>query len=207
MGCTVSALKDKGRTPFLIVNIDGSAKQSVLFYGHMDKQPFGDGWRTSPTDPVIEGGKLYGRGSSDDCYALYSAVLAVKACQAQGLPHPRVVITIEASEEGGDTDDLVYYMRTYKDSHIGQVDAIVCLDTSAFVQETLVVSSSLRGGFPFNLRVAVADENMHSGYSGIVPDPYLVALSLLQRVCNFETHEVISEFEVEIPSHRLAECH
>jgi len=132
-GCTVSALKDEGRTPFLIVNVEGSMKQSVLFYGHMDKQPFGDGWRTSPTDPVVEGGKLYGRGAADDCYALYSAVLAVKACQAQGLPHPRVVITIEGSEEGGDTEDLIYYMSKYKDSHIKHVDAIVCLDTSAFV--------------------------------------------------------------------------
>lgn len=46
----------------------------------MDKQPFGDGWTTNPTDPVIKEGLLYGRGSSDDGYAFFSAVLAVKAC-------------------------------------------------------------------------------------------------------------------------------
>jgi acetylornithine deacetylase/succinyl-diaminopimelate desuccinylase-like protein len=84
--CKISALKDEGRTPFLIIEIEATpaskSKNSVLFYVHMDKQPFGPGWKYDPTDPVVENGKLYGRGSSDDCYSLYSAVLAVKACQA-----------------------------------------------------------------------------------------------------------------------------
>jgi acetylornithine deacetylase/succinyl-diaminopimelate desuccinylase-like protein len=43
---------------------------------------------------------MYGRGSSDDGYAFFTAVLCVKACQDLGLKHPRVVITIEGSEEG-----------------------------------------------------------------------------------------------------------
>ena len=92
-----------------------TSDQAVLMYGHMDKQPFGEGWKYPPTEPVIEGGKMYGRGSSDDCYAFFSAILAVKACQENGIPHPRVVITIEGSEEGGTLDDLMHYMRTYKD--------------------------------------------------------------------------------------------
>ena len=49
-------------------------------YGHMDKQPFGEGWNTDPCDPVIKDGWLYGRGSSDDGYALLTAVTALKAC-------------------------------------------------------------------------------------------------------------------------------
>jgi len=52
----------------------------VLMYGHMDKQPFGGGWETDPCDPVIKDGRLYGRGSSDDGYALFTAVTAIKAC-------------------------------------------------------------------------------------------------------------------------------
>jgi hypothetical protein len=48
-------------------------------YGHMDKQPFGEGWTTDPCDPVIKDGKMWGRGSVDDGYALFSAVLAIKA--------------------------------------------------------------------------------------------------------------------------------
>ena len=80
----MKVLKEKGRTPFLIVKIDKfgktQSKEEVLMYGHMDKQPFGEGWETDPCDPVIKDGRLYGRGSSDDGYALFSAVTAIKAC-------------------------------------------------------------------------------------------------------------------------------
>ena len=78
-------------------------------YGPMDKQPFGDGWVTNPCDPVIKDGRLYGRGSSDDGYALFTAIMSVKACQQAGTSHPQVVITIEGSEEG-EIFDLVYYL-------------------------------------------------------------------------------------------------
>jgi acetylornithine deacetylase/succinyl-diaminopimelate desuccinylase-like protein len=104
-GCTITTLRDAGRTPFLIVNVEPSEPAAtretcVLMYGHMDKQPFGEGWTTDPCDPVIKDGKMWGRGSVDDGYALFSAVLAIKACQVNGLSHPRCVITIEGSEEG-----------------------------------------------------------------------------------------------------------
>ena len=87
-GLTIHPLTDEGHTPFLILDIAASnveTKANVLMYGHMDKQPFGDlaEWKHSPLEdqaPVIEGGKLWGRGSSDDCYAFYSAILAIKAC-------------------------------------------------------------------------------------------------------------------------------
>lgn len=53
-------------------------------YGHMDKQPFGEGWETDPCDPVIKEHdgkqKMFGRGSSDDGYSFFTAMLAIKAC-------------------------------------------------------------------------------------------------------------------------------
>lgn len=107
-GITIHQLADEGRSPFLIVDVAPSEEANqncVLLYGHMDKQPFGEGWDTDPCDPVIkpdEKGvlKLWGRGSSDDGYAFFSALLAIKACQEAGKSHPRCVITIEGSEEG-----------------------------------------------------------------------------------------------------------
>lgn len=54
---------------------------NVMLYGHLDKQPYGEGWREGlgPTTPVIEGNLMYGRGSSDDGYAPFACMLAVKA--------------------------------------------------------------------------------------------------------------------------------
>ena len=48
------------------------------------------GWDANkgPTKPVIENGKLYGRGGADDGYSTYSSMLAIKTCQEQGIPIP-----------------------------------------------------------------------------------------------------------------------
>lgn len=76
---------------------------NVMLYGHIDKQPHGDGWHDGlgATDPVIRGDLLFGRGSSDDGYAPFACMLAVKAAQVQGVPMPRVCLVIETEEESG----------------------------------------------------------------------------------------------------------
>ncbi len=38
---------------------------------------FGDGWDTDPCDPVIKDDRMYGRGSSDDGYAFFTALLSI----------------------------------------------------------------------------------------------------------------------------------
>jgi acetylornithine deacetylase/succinyl-diaminopimelate desuccinylase-like protein len=69
--------------------------------GHYDKQPHMEGWREGlgPTTPVVDNGKLYGRGAIDDGYAVYGAIASIKACQEFHLNHPRCIIIIEGDEE------------------------------------------------------------------------------------------------------------
>jgi acetylornithine deacetylase/succinyl-diaminopimelate desuccinylase-like protein len=52
-----------------------------MMYGHFDKQPHMEGWLPglSPINPVIKDGKLYGRGAADDGYAIFTAILSIKA--------------------------------------------------------------------------------------------------------------------------------
>lgn len=208
-GCTMHVLRDEGKTPFLIVKVepfgDTESKEQVLMYGHMDKQPFGDGWNTDPCDPVTIDGRLYGRGSSDDGYALFTAVTAIKACQALGKSHPRIVITIEGSEEG-ETDDLIHYLKTYKHL-LDDPSLVICLDSVAFTEDTVTITSSLRGCISFDLKASVAANNIHSGMGGgVCPNPYHILNCALMRVQDFKTQEVIEELQLkEIPPHRLAE--
>lgn len=56
-------------------------EKNIMIYGHLDKQPYDEAWDEglSPTEPVIRGTRLYGRGSHDDGYAAFSAMLSVKA--------------------------------------------------------------------------------------------------------------------------------
>lgn len=54
---------DKPR--YILIARVGSGKRILQFNGHYDVVEPGEGWKTNPFDPVIEGGKVYGRGASD----------------------------------------------------------------------------------------------------------------------------------------------
>ena len=101
------------RTPVLFFEIAPTkvdTGQTVLMYGHLDKQPEFNGWRNDlgPWTPKYEDGKLYGRGGADDGYAVYAAIAAVQALKTQNVPHPRIVGLIETCEECGSYDLLPY---------------------------------------------------------------------------------------------------
>jgi hypothetical protein len=60
---------------------------------------------------------------------------------------------------------------------------VVCLDSGAFTEETLTITSSLRGCVTFDLSVAVASNNLHSGIGGgICPNVHNIMNCLLMRV-------------------------
>ena len=58
-------------------------RKNIMMYGHLDKQPWFTGWDEglSPTNPVIRGDFMYGRGTSDDGYAPFACMMALKICQ------------------------------------------------------------------------------------------------------------------------------
>ena len=118
-GLTVEVHELPGRTPVILMEIPafgtGSNDDTVLLYGHLDKQPEMTGWRDDlgPWKPVIEGDRLYGRGGADDGYAAFASLLAIEAAQAGGMSHTRCVVLIEASEESG-SPDLPAYLEALR---------------------------------------------------------------------------------------------
>src|SRR5205823_11360281 len=86
-GLVVEIMRLPGRTPLLVFEVPGRGDRTVLLYGHLDKQPEMVGWRTDggPWTPIIENGKLYGRGGADDGYAIFAALSSIGALQAQGI--------------------------------------------------------------------------------------------------------------------------
>src|ERR1041384_3014306 len=88
----------------------GRAGDTVMLYGHLDKQPEMTGWRDGlgPWTPVIEGDKLFGRGGADDGYAMFASLTAINALHRDNVPHARCVVLIEACEESGSIDLPAY---------------------------------------------------------------------------------------------------
>lgn len=207
-GLELQVVRAEGRTPLLLMEIPGSGKGTVLLYGHLDKQPPMEGWRPElgPWTPVLQDGKLYGRGGADDGYGMFAALTAVKALKLDFVPCARCVIMIEACEESGSVD-LPYYVNALAD-RIGTPDLVVCLDSGCGDYERMWVTTSLRGVINATLSVSTLTEGVHSGAaSGIVPSSFRVLRRLLSRLEDENTGEVLpSGLRVEIPPDRLQQA-
>lgn len=207
-GATLSVERLPGRTPLILIEVPGATDDTVLLYGHLDKQPEMTGWDADkgPWTPLLAGDKLYGRGGADDGYAMFGALAALLALKDQNVPHARAVIVIEASEESG-SPDLPYYVDALAD-RIGEVSLVVCLDSGCGDYERLWVTTSLRGVIGGTLRVDVLEEGVHSGdASGVAPSSFRIMRKLLERIEDVDTGTVlVEELNVAIPSERIAQA-
>ena len=211
-GLTVDVHELRGRTPLIVMEIPaangGSNDDTVLLYGHLDKQPEMTGWREGlgPWTPVVEDGRLYGRGGADDGYSAFASLAAIEVAQATGMPHNRCVVLIEASEESG-SPDLPAHLVALRD-RIGTPSLVLCLDSGCLDDSHLWVTTSLRGLAACTLTVKILTEGVHSGEaSGIVPSSFRILRILLDRLEDSVTGRVLlPELHVDIPANRVKEA-
>lgn len=207
-GMQLEVVQLPGRTPLLFMEIPGKTDETVLLYGHMDKQPEMVGWSEGlgPWQPVLRGDRLYGRGGADDGYSTFASLAALEILADQGVAHARCVILIEGCEESG-SPDLPYYIDHLRD-RIGTPSLVVCLDSGAGNYEQLWCTTSLRGMIGGNLHVDVLREGVHSGAaSGIVPSSFRILRSLLSRLEDERTGEILPEWlYAEIPEQRVEQA-
>ncbi len=211
-GLTVDVLELPGRTPLIVAEVEafngGDPTDTVLLYGHLDKQPEMTGWRDDlgPWKPVVEGDRLYGRGGADDGYAAFASLLAIEAAQAAGFAHSRLIVLIEASEESG-SPDLPAYLDALRD-RLGSVTLVLCLDSECLDEERMWVTTSLRGIVAGVLRVDVLTEGVHSGSaSGVVPSSFRIVRQLLDRIEDSATGRLlVPELFVDVPADRLEQA-
>ena len=210
-GLTLEIVRLPGRTPVLFFEVAATRAanpQTVLMYGHLDKQPEFSGWRADlgPWTPKYEDGKLYGRGGADDGYAVYASIAAVQALKAQKVAHPRIVGLIETCEESG-SYDLLPYIDALR-PRLGQVALVICLDSGAGNYDQLWLTTSLRGMASGTLKVEILTEGVHSGdASGLVPSSFRIVRHVLDRLEDSKTGRLLpASFHCEVPPDRLAQA-
>ncbi len=207
-GATLEVARLPGRTPLILIEVPGTVKDTVLLYGHLDKQPEMKGWAegTGPWTPRRDGDKLYGRGGADDGYAMFAALSALLALREQNIPHARAAIVIEACEESG-SPDLPFYID-HLSARIGTPSLVVCLDSGCGNYDQLWLTTSLRGIAMGNLTVRVLTEGVHSGdASGVVPSSFRIVRALLSRLENEATGEMkLADLFVQVPPDRIEQA-
>ena len=210
-GLKLEVIRLPGRTPVIFFETPATrsgSDETIVLYGHLDKQPEFDGWRNDlgPWTPKLENDKLYGRGGADDGYAIYASITALAALDAQGVERPRCVGLIETCEESG-SYDLLPYVDALRE-RLGNVGLVVCLDSGAGNYDQLWLTTSLRGLVAGDLEVQVLDEGIHSGgYGGIAPSSFRIMRQLFDRLEDAANGTLLPKgFHCPIPADRLREA-
>jgi acetylornithine deacetylase/succinyl-diaminopimelate desuccinylase-like protein len=213
-GATLEVVRLPGRTPLILIEVPASGPgisgnaDTVLLYGHLDKQPEMVGWAEGygPWTPRIDGDKLYGRGGADDGYAMFGALTALLGLRDQQAPHARCVIVIEACEESG-SYDLPHYIE-HLAARIGRPSLVICLDSGCGNYDQLWMTTSLRGIAAGTLTVEVLTEGVHSGHaSGVVPSSFRILRTLLSRLEDESNGAIrLPELYAQVPPERIEQA-
>jgi acetylornithine deacetylase/succinyl-diaminopimelate desuccinylase-like protein len=139
--------------PNLVARLGGGPSgPGVLFLGHSDVVPAGEGWTGDPFEPRREGDDLIGRGTTDMKGGLAAVVAAMAAVHAEA---PQVPMTLVCTvDEEADATGILRYIATTP-AHRGYAACVVAEPTG------LVTITGCRGAA--NLRVDVLGASAHAG--------------------------------------------
>lgn len=85
-----------------------AAKESVLLTPHFDTVPIGSNWKFDPLGGQIKGGKIYGRGASDDKGNLACCMEVMRSLVEDGVRLKRdIIMAATVDEETGSKEGII----------------------------------------------------------------------------------------------------
>lgn len=102
----------------------------VHFTGHFDVVPAGEDWSHDPYDPVVEDGRIYGRGASDMKSGIAASLFAIDALCAADVDLPgSITQSMTVDEETGGFTGLGYLVD---EGYISPRNTDYCVYTECF---------------------------------------------------------------------------
>lgn len=167
----------EGGAPLLIASrIEGEDLPTVLTYGHGDVcNGEAARWREGlePFTLIIEGDKLYGRGTADNKIQHLINIKALEqVIKGRGSLGFNSKIIIEMAEETG-SFGLREFFEEQKQALAA--DVLIASDGPRLAVDTPTMFMGSRGGLPFDLVVHLRDGDYHSGnFGGLLADPVII---------------------------------
>ncbi len=161
-----------GEVAPVLVAEAGEGERTLLIYNHYDVQPESPLalWDSPPFALTERGGRLYGRGASDDKGEFASRLAALRAVKARngGTLPLRVRWLIEGEEEIGSPS-----LASFVEQHAGELSADGCWWEFGSVTSdgTPQLFLGLKGIVCLELRCRVADSDLHSSLGAVIDNP------------------------------------
>ncbi|MBR9778349.1 MAG: M20 family metallopeptidase [Rhodospirillales bacterium] len=166
-----------GFGPFLFAERhEGDDLQTVLTYGHGDVILAQEGeWREGlePFKLVIEGDRVYGRGTADNKVQHCINLAALRSViQTRGALGFNCKVIIEMGEEAG-SPGLAELFTNYRD--LFAADVLIASDGPRLSAERPTMFMGSRGAINFALSLKYREGGHHSGnWGGLLKDPMIV---------------------------------
>ena len=103
----------RGYPRYIVVARLGEERPVLHFNGHYDVVPPGQGWSRDPFNPIVENGRLYGRGASDMKGGIAAVIAAVRSLVEEGW-RPRqgsLELSFTPDEETGGETGVAYMLE------------------------------------------------------------------------------------------------
>src|SRR5919204_632984 len=168
---TAEILSEAGLGDARLLEIDGAhpavfgelpgppGSPTVLLYAHHDVQPPGEEslWISPPFEPTERGGRLYGRGASDDKGGIAVHAAAIRA--HEGSPPVGVKVVVEGEEEAS-SEHLPEFLTAY--GRDLAADVLVLADSSNWRIGVPALTTSIRGVLDCVVEVRTLDHAVGS---------------------------------------------
>ncbi|MDR2232213.1 MAG: dipeptidase [Tannerella sp.] len=174
--------------------IISSEAPTVLVYGHYDVMPPEplEFWKSAPFEPEVRDGMVYARGADDDKGQALIQVKGFETALRNGLLTCNVKFIIEGEEEIG-SPSLEAFCEAHRE--MLKADVILVSDTTMVSEETVSLTTGLRGIAYWEMEVTGPNRDLHSGhFGGAVANPLNVLCNMLSGILDEDGRITIPHF-------------
>ena len=166
-------------------------RKTILFYNHYDVQPVEPIrlWNHDPFGGIVENGKIYGRGSSDDKGELITRIKAVEYFIKRFGDVPcNIKFLIEGEEEIG-SPHLLNYLRQYRKKFV--CDSIIWEFGYVDSQNRPIINLGMKGMLFVELTVKGPSVDIHSSLAPIIENPIWKLTKIVNELYNQDTNKIL----------------
>jgi acetylornithine deacetylase/succinyl-diaminopimelate desuccinylase-like protein len=158
-------------------------KPTIMIYGHFDTQPVDplELWSHPPFEPVVEDGRIYARGASDDKGNMLIPILAAEALLKTRASLPaNVKFFFEGQEEIG-SPQMPDFISERRD--LLACDMVLSSDGGQWTEDQPALNVGRRGLCALQIDMQSAVHDVHSGtYGGTFQNPIHALAEILSSM-------------------------